>query len=241
MEEEGCIIIQTCDKYQFTWDGLFWSMNKYWDFEIPWTIYFCNEEIEVKLPNKRYKQIKTGVLDHSDMMRSILSQLKEHKYIFYMLEDYWPIKEMNKELFTSLFKLFKDNNWDSLKVTAHLPAHYKVENTNFYLKNKKILKYSKESDWVFSQQASFWKREIFENIIQKPQAGHEERRHKTSLGVEIAMDKKIKELYPNAEVYLFNYMWYPVGGVVWRGEMNLIGKQIEFERAVEEHVRISYP
>lgn len=237
--EEGCIVIQTCDKYQCAWEGLFWSMNKYWDFTIPWTIYFCNEELDVSLPNQKYKQIKTGRISHCEMMKSIMQKI-ECDYIFYMLEDFWPIKHMSKEMFMGLFNIFKENNWDSLKVTPHQPNHYELEGTSFSFNNQKILKYSKNSKWKFNQQASFWKREVFNGIISPPKEEHAEGKHNTSLGVEIAMDEKFQKENPNAEVYLFNYLWYPVGGSIWRGKLTQIGEQIEFERQVDEYIKIKY-
>lgn len=238
--EEGCIVIQTCDKYQPIWKSLLWSMEKYWDFEIPWPIYFCNEEIDVKFKNSKYRQIKTGRMKHSEMISRIMSELRDYKYIFYMLDDFWPTDRMSKEIFMGLFKIFKDNNWDSLKVTAYQPMYYDVEGTSFHFNGKKILRYKKSSNWRFNQQASFWKREIFENIVSEPDEMLLEEKTNTSLGTEQAMDKKFRELYPDAEVYLYNYIWYPVSGAMWRGGLTLIGEQIEFEIAAEEFAKIKF-
>jgi hypothetical protein len=236
--EEGCIIIQSCDKYQHIWPGLFWSLGKYWDFQIPWKIYFCNEEKKIHFPNKRYQQILTGRMGHSEMMAKIISSLSEYKYIFYMLDDFWPTDRMTKEMFMGLFNIFKNNQWESLKITAYQPSHYKLENTNFEFNRKKILKYAKNSRWKFSQQASFWKREVFESIITDPMV--KDKNLSTSLPTEIAMDEKFCNLYPEANVYLYNYIWYPVSGVMWRGVLTQIGEQIEFERKVEETIKIKF-
>lgn len=236
--EEGCIVVQSCDKYQRIWPGLFWSFEKYWDFDIPWKIYFCNEEKKAYFPNKKYQQINTGEMGHSEMMKKIVSSLNEYKYIFYMLDDFWPTDRMTKEMFMGLFGVFKKNNWDSLKITAYQPNYYELENTEFVFNGKKILKYSKNSKWRFSQQASFWKREIFESIITESETKNENL--STSLPVEIAMDKKFCELYPEADVYQYNYIWYPISGVMWRGVLTQIGEQIEFERKVEEIIKIKF-
>lgn len=236
--EEGCIVIQTCDKYHTSWPGLFWSMNRYWDYDIPWKIFFCNEEKEVELPNKKYEQLKTGRLSHSEMMSKIFSDLKSYKYIFYMLEDFWPTSPMTKEMFLGLFEIFKKNNWDSLKITSYQPHFYDLENTNFEFEGKKILRYSEKSKWRFNQQASFWKHEIFESVIMPPKP--QDLNINTSLQIEDAMDERFRKLHPKAEVYLYNYVWYPISGVLWRGELTVIGKQIEFERNVEELIKIKF-
>jgi len=214
-------------------------MDNYWDFSIPWPIYFCNEELDIRLPNKSYTQFKTGKLSHYEMMKKIVEEIK-YKYIFYMLEDFWPIKHMSKDMFLGLFEIFKENNWDSLKVTTHQPKYYELEGTKFSFNNQKILRYSKSSKWRFNQQASFWKHEVFKSIISPPKEEHIETKYSTSLGVEVAMDEKFRTDNPDSEVYLFNYLWYPVGGSMWRGKLTQIGEQIEFERQVEEYTKIKY-
>jgi len=210
-------------------------MEKYWDSEIPWTIYFCNEEKEVKFPSDKYKQLKTGSCSHSEMMSKIFSKLKNYKYIFYMLEDFWPTAPMSKETFLGLFETFKKNNWDSLKVTSHQPHCYELENTEFSFEGKKILRYSEKSLWRFNQQASFWKRDVFESLILPPK--EEDLNISTSLNIETAMDEKFRTMHPKAEVYLYHYVWYPVSGVMWRGELTTVGKQIRFEMQVEELIK----
>lgn len=215
-------------------------MDQYWDFSIPWRIYFCNEELDVDLPNEKYTQIKTGKKSHASMTREILGTLRDHKYVFYMLEDFWPVREMSNRTFMGLFKIFKKNEWDSLKVTINQPSFYELESTEFRFNNEKILKYSSNSRWKFNQQASFWKRDVLEQIIDDPTGPNEESKISTSLGMETATDDKFGKLFPDAQVYLFNYLWYPVGGSYWRGEINEMGKQIEFEMKVKEYNELRY-
>jgi hypothetical protein len=234
-KEEGCVIIQSCDKYQELWPNLFWAMNKYWDFSIPWTIYFCTETKDIVFPNEKYKQIKTGNMNHAKMFSKILSELKEYKYVFYMLEDFWPTDKMDKETFLELFKIFKDNDLDSLRVSSHMPEYYKLEKTNIFFKDKMIFKYSKDSEWKFSQQAGFWKRELLENCIAESSTSESE--VGSSLPVEIATDINLRNKYPDAKIYHHHYVWYPIGGSYWRGKITLIGQQIEFERKVDELVK----
>jgi hypothetical protein len=231
-EKKGCVVIQSCDKYQKTWKSLFWSMDKYWDFKIPWPIFFCNENVEIKFENKAYSQIKTGDLSHAQMMKSIFSQLKDYEYIFYMLDDFWPTDRMTEDVFIGLFSMFEKNNWDSLKICAHMPAYYKIQKTNHTFNGKSILKFKKDSEWRFNQQASFWKRSVFEDCIVDSDISMAAA--SSSLPVEIEMDKELKRKYPDAEVYIYPYMWYPVGGALWRGKITLIGEQIEFARKVDE-------
>jgi hypothetical protein len=241
--EEGCIVIQSCDRYQPAWEGLFWSMDKFWDYEIPWPIYFCNESNKLEFTNKKYSQIRTGYMSHAGMIKKIMQELKQYNYIFYMLEDFWPTKRMDKEIFLGLFRIFQENNWDSLKVCPYHPSYYDLINTDFHFKNKKILEFSKDSKWRFSQQASFWKREVIENLVEEeieisPQ--NQEGLKNTSLATEIKMDEAIRIKYPESSIYLYNYLWYPVGGVLWRGELSEIGKQLQFEMNIEKLIETKF-
>jgi hypothetical protein len=220
----GCVIVQTCDTYQKYWDGFFWSMQKYWDENISWPIYFCNEEIDVAC---KFKQLKTGKGSHSQRLIRILEQLQDYEYVFYMLEDFWPTAEMSNVLFEKLWNLVKINNWDCLKVAPYMPEYYKLEPTQY----PDIKKYSSESDWHFSQQSSFWKRDFIKNCIVEPTIS--EQLISSSLTGEIASDKFLKEHYPDAKIYHYHYHWYPVSGVLWRGELNQMGEQIEFIRKAE--------
>jgi hypothetical protein len=241
--EEGCIVIQTCDRYQQAWKTLFWSMEKFWDFEIPWQIYLCTETVQINLPGSRYSQIKTGKMSNAKMIKKIMGELKQYKYLFYMLEDFWPIKQMSKEKFLGLFEIFKKNDWDSLKVCPYQPKYYKVKNTNFYFGEEKILEFTEDSKWRFSQQASFWKRELLESIVYDAELPDKEKEQSvnTSLSTEIKMDDIFREKHPKAKVYLYNYMWYPVGGAIWRGNLSTIGEQIQFDMNIEELIKSNFP
>lgn len=232
MKEEGCILIQTCDKYQMVWKNLFWSMKNFWDFKIPWKIYFCNEEKNVELPNKQFHQIKTGVCSHSEILKKSIEQIN-CDYIFYMLDDFWPTKKIKKELFLNLFNIFKKERWNSLKVCPVHPSYYQITKTDFEIEKKRIFKFDDKSKWRFNQQASFWPRELLlEQIIDSNFEG----KHESSLSFEIDMDENYKLNYPESKDYIYNYFWYPVGGSYWRRKITLLGEQIEFERKVEEYL-----
>lgn len=230
--EQGCIVIQTCDKYQHIWENLFWSFEKNWDFDIPWNIYFFNEELNCDFPNKKFFQIKCGKNNHSNIFKKVLEEIK-HDYIFYMLEDFWPTSEMTKDTFMGLFSIFKENDWNSLKVCCVHPNRYSLENTNFNFKDKKILKFKDESNWRFNQQASFWKTSVLKKFFIE---SADEEGMKTSLKFEFEMDKAYKKNYKKSKDYIYNYFWYPVGGVCWRGEINLMGQQIDFEKKVQKYI-----
>jgi hypothetical protein len=229
--KKGCVVIQTCDFYKNYWDGFFWSFNKYWDKKINWPVYFCNEEISLEFKESNFIQLKTGIGNHSNNLSKILDNLIDYEYIFYMLEDFWMTDQMTEDMFSKLFDLTKKNEWDSLRVSTYLPEYYKLESTNHFVNNQRVLKYSKDSKWQFSQQAGFWKRKFLRDCV--VESNISEREISSSLPGEIATDNYLREHYPNAEIYHYHYHWYPVSGVAWRGKITQIGEQIEFLRKVD--------
>lgn len=231
LTKNGCVVIQTCDAYQKYWESFYWSFDKYWDHSIPWPIYFCNEEIPVQMNNPNHHQLLTGVASHSARMAKILDDLKEYDYVFYMLEDFWLTDRMTKEMFIGLFDIMYNYQWDSLRVAPHMPELYKLESTDHIFQNRRILKYAKDSDWRFSQQSSFWKRDFLRSCIVEPKISEVE--ISSSLSGEIAMDKYMQEKFPDADIYHYHYHWYPISGSVWRGELSQMGEQIDFLRKVD--------
>lgn len=231
-KSKGCIVVQTCDAYKPYWDSFLWSFNKYWDKKIDWPLFFCNEEIKPDFVNPLTTQhIATGMGSHSTRLAKILDALVEYEYVFYMLEDFWLTDRMTHEMFSELFQMIQSNNWDSLRVAPYMPAYYKMEPTEFAVQGRKILKFTKESEWQFSQQASFWKRDFLRKCVVEAQVSDIE--VSSSIAGEIAMDKYLRQTYPDSEHYLYHYHWYPISGSVWRGKLTQMGEQIEFLRQVD--------
>lgn len=230
-KSKGCIVVQTCDAYKPYWDSFLWSFNKYWDKKIDWPLFFCSEETPAQLLNPLHRQFPTGPGTHSYRLAKILDALGEYEYVFYMLEDFWLTDRMTHEMFTELFDVMTTNNWDSLRVAPYMPAYYKMEATDFAVQGRKILKFAPESEWHFSQQASFWKRDFLRKCVVEAKVSEAD--VASSIAGEIAMDKYLKQTYPDAKIYLYHYHWYPISGSVWRGKLTQMGEQIDFLRQVD--------
>lgn len=227
----GCVVVQTCDAYAKFWPGFAYSMRKYWDFSIPWPVFFCNEDAEINFTEPGYTQLRTGSGSYIQRLDRILDRLKDFDYVFYMLEDFWPTDRMDRQTFLGLFDIFQTQRWDCLRVSTFMPSYYKATPTDHIFKGRRILKYNKDSDWKFSQQASFWKMDFLRSCLVEP--SESEVMHKTSLTAEIACNQRLNQLHPNAEIYHYHYFWYPISGTVWRGELSEIGQQIEVVMNIE--------
>jgi hypothetical protein len=212
------IIVQTCDKYEKYWDGFFYYMDKFWDKKINYPIYFCNEN--KKINNSKFNLINTGSGSFVSNLKTILNKI-DTKYVFYLLEDFWPINNFRKDLFDSVFSYVTKNKIKAFQISPYVP-YYQLEKTNDYINDQAILKFYKNSDWRFNFQARFWDKDfllnsLFEPTISESQIG-------TSLGVEIDCSNKLDK---NTDIYLYHYFWYPMSGVSYRGNFTDLGREMQ--------------
>lgn len=215
---ECSVVIQTCDKYEKFWEGMFYYMDKFWDDSINIPIYFCNEKISIN--NKKFIQLKTGNGSFVGNLRNILGQV-DTKYIFYLLEDFWPINNFSKNLFENLFNYIHLNNVKALQVSAYTP-YYTLEKTETYVNNQRLLKFSKESDWKFNLQSRFWDKEFLKFCLEEPEISESE--VNSAITVEITCSNKIKNL--NDDIFFYHHFWYPFSGVSYRGDFTNLGKEL---------------
>jgi hypothetical protein len=212
------IVIQTCDKYEKFWHGLFYYMDKFWDNSIDCPIYFCNENKTVKT---NFTQIKTGNGSFVQNLKKILEKI-ETKYIFYLLEDFWPINNFSKNLFQDIYIKIIENNIKALQVSAYTP-YYNLENTEIIMQNQKLMKFKQDSEWKFNFQSRFWEKDFFYNCLEEPKIS--ESIVNSAITVEMACSEKFKSI--KDEIFFYHYLWYPFSGVSYRGDFTALGKELE--------------
>lgn len=212
------IIIQTCDKYEKFWQGMFYYMDKFWDISIDCPVYFCNEN---KLLDIKFNQIRTGSGTFVENLSKILQTVKT-KYVFYLLEDFWPINNFNKNLFQDIYIKIIENNIKALQVSAYTP-YYCFENSNIKIQNQKLLKFKKNSEWKFNLQCRFWEKDFFLYCLEEPRIS--ESLVGSAITVEAACSEKMKSIDEN--IYFYHYLWYPFSGVSYRGDFTNFGKELE--------------
>lgn len=217
------IIIQSCDKYEKFWQGLFYYMNKFWDKEIEVPIYFCNE---YKIPQTNFIHLPTGSGSFVQNLTYILNNIKT-KHVFYMLEDFWPICTIDKNLFYNLYNFFNNNDLKSLQVSNY-NNYYKLEKTNYKIKNQNILKFCSDSSWKFSFQSRFWQKDFLLECLREPKIS--ERVVNSAISVEVECDKNISK---EIDIYFYHYLWYPMSGVAYRGEFTNLGKELQNNMLVD--------
>jgi hypothetical protein len=211
------VIIQTCDKYEKFWDGLFRFMRKNWDFSIQSKIFFCNEDSKVSLP-RGFHHLPTGKGSFVENLKTILQKVGEEN-VFYMLEDFWPTAPMTRDMFFSLHKFFLESDADAVQVSSYLP-YFSLEITEI----ESMFKFKKDSEWIFNFQARFWKSESLDRFLVEPEIP--ESQVSSAITVEMASDRKAREA-GGIDAFLRHYMWYPISGVSYRGEFTEIGRQMQ--------------
>ena len=178
-----CVLVQTCDAYSHFWNGWYKMFDRFWDFDLDWQIYFCNEEVDLPFKDERIKQIKTGKskqywgtesrewlptfggpkqIDEgwSDRLLHMLKSV-DTKYILYFQEDQWPKFKIDKVLFSDLASFCQSYDVSALKLHRinRLDQTQRLE-TDIYIKNKKLIQWGSESEWLVSHQPTIWNREF---------------------------------------------------------------------------------
>ena len=119
------LVIHTCDIYNKFLEPWYFMLGLYGMFDMGWPVYFCNEQIDLPFNDPRINQIKTGLSEKyiddvnpewegtngenlqvdtgwSNRFIHILKNINT-EYIFYMQEDHWPKKQVDREIFNELF------------------------------------------------------------------------------------------------------------------------------------------
>lgn len=220
------VVVQTCDKYSRFWDGFFRFMSKHWDPAIDAQIFFCNEECRPELP-RGFHHMPTGRGSFTQNLRYVLNRVGQEN-VFYMLEDFWPIAPMGSTLFDGMFRSFSELDLDAYQVSSYLP-YYSLEVTD----ESCVFRFKRDSDWIFNFQARFWKTEVFSRFLTEPEISESE--VGSAITVEMASDRATREA-GGISAMLRHYLWYPISGVSYRGELTDIGRQMQNDAGIDRMV-----
>lgn len=224
------VIVQTCDRYEPYWAGFLHFMERHWDPSIGARIYLCNEEKDAILP-RWCSQIKTGQGTFVENLKASLNAVGE-EHIFLMLEDFWPIAPMGKNLFDALYGAFREMGLDALQISNYTP-YYMLKPTERRVEGRRLLEFEQDSDWLFNLQARFWRSEVLAGCLVEPEIS--EREVSSAITAEMASDRFVRET-TGLKAALFHYLWYPLSGVAYRGEMTEMGKHLQNILEIDTHV-----
>jgi len=224
------VVVQTCDRYQKYWGGFLHFMERQWDDSIKANIYICNEEVDIQLPDW-CRQIKTGRGTFvSNLKKSVESLNEEH--VFLMLEDFWPISPIKRRMFDALYEEFKSGGWDALQVSNYTP-YYSLKKSERTVLGSNLLEFEPESPWLFNLQARFWRPDALISSLVEPELSETE--VSSAITVEMSSDEFARKNL-NLKAALYHYLWYPLSGVAYRGEMTDFGSQLQNIVELDRHV-----
>lgn len=224
------VVVLTCDRYRPYWEGFWHFMERHWDFRIDAPIHFCNEEEESGAP-AWCRRVLTGRGTFVENLRRAVEAVGSEE-VFLMLEDFWPISPMKKTLFDSLHGVFRESGWDALQVSNYTP-YYRVKGTDMELEGKPVLEFEPDSDWIFNFQARFWRAEALLDCLTEPEVS--EREVGSAITVEMASDRRARES-GRIRAGLFHYLWYPLSGVSYRGDITDFGRHLQNIVEIDRHV-----
>lgn len=224
------VMILSCDRYEPYWRGLWNFMGKQWDFSIDAPIRLFNEETRTEAPSWCEQKL-VGKGTFVENLRRAVSMVPEDD-LFLMLEDFWPIAPMTRTMFEGLHREFRENDLDALQVSNYTP-YYSVQKSGRRLLGRELMDFAPESDWIFNFQARFWKRESLLKFLVEPELS--EKAVGSAITAEMAADKLARES-KEFRVRLFHYLWYPLSGVSYRGQLTEFGQQLQNIVEIDDHV-----
>jgi len=216
------VVIQTCDDYKIFWKGWNYTFCNHWDFSIEWPVWFCVEDREPDCIDKNIGVIVTGKGEFSTRLARIL-EVVDTPYLLYLQEDMWLKEKVDKKLFYNFAALMRHKDVDGIKIHTYPPNEHPHLFPTRYCGHK-FLEFPKQSEWIYSHQATFWERDFLLSI----QAENE-----GPLENEVNTSKRMWEKYPDARVLLYHLPWYVLPGVAWQGAMSGYGEQIMYEWACD--------
>jgi len=214
------LLVHTCDNYLRFWPGMLFSLDFNWDFNIP--VYWASEEISIHdysfecrglpyKPNNKIKQILTGKTDKngfSTRMKTALSQI-DSKWVIYIQEDMWLLSKLDNNLVSKLLLFCETTNANSIKIHTKLAYYdgYQLENTDFFIDNIRIQKYSDGENFLHSHNATIWNKDyLLNNILENEDPWTNE----------IEGSKRMSSEKHNH--YHYNIHWYSQPGVCEKGD-----------------------
>jgi hypothetical protein len=118
--EDTCVLVTSCDKVSWIWQLWYNTFTKYWDWSIPWPIYFQSEHINPEFNDDRvtslvmekdvpWGQWGDGVITACDMIKE--------NYILLMMEDEILNETVSREYFEIYCEMIDKYDIDVLCAT----------------------------------------------------------------------------------------------------------------------------
>lgn len=207
MTKNVAIIIHTCDKYEFLWEGWWYYFKKHWDFNISSQVIFCSEE---KRPSFPVALITTGAGQWGKRLHKILDSLPAKiDTVFYMQEDFWLHRTLPAHVFQSRYETFKSWDMNAYRCCTN-SKHFK------FVGKYPPRYYAPDSPYLVTHQASFWKKDFFRSCV----LPHEDPWQNEKRGT-----KRLIEAGGDHNIYFAPYNFYHT--VCQKGKLTDLGRELD--------------
>lgn len=198
-----CVLIQTCDNYEFLWEGLNLSWERNWDWDIFDDVYVLTEEksfIEGRLKTLNFGMLGDAPNNFSTRMIEALNYLKKSGYdsVFYSQDDFWPLFRVDSNKFNRAISFFEYAQAACLHINEYLPWYnYRLCKTEYSIQGEPIWKFIGGSPFYYNHQAALWRIDELLKIKFENESPYEN---------ECRGTERAWEFRP--PYYLFSYGWY---------------------------------
>ena len=212
------LLVHTCDDYERFWGGMFYTLDFYWDYNIP--VYFANEEKQMSdividckgtpyKPDNRIKQILTGKTDRNGFSNRFIEAVNQvpTKYVLYIQEDMWLKRRLEDRLLNDLVNFMDEVNADSVRIHAKLFYYdeYYMIPTDHFVRNQRMLK--NIGGDILSHNATIWRKDY---ILKHQMPGEDPWINEKEGSKRMSLD--------NNNNYHYNIHWYCQPGISDNGE-----------------------
>lgn len=196
------IIVHTCDSYSQHWDNWWYFTKKYCKHD---NIIFASENLDPSF-KEFVGQFKTGIGEWGERLIKILNSVNT-EYIFYMQEDFWPIKDFPYN--QKIIDKFVDEKINCWRI---------CENSIFYsleTVESNTFKYKQNSLYTLSHQFSLWDVSFLKKYIEP---------YENPWDNEVYGSQRINSQESKHKIYFQEDPWYKE--VVRKGTLTSVGKEL---------------
>ena len=184
---EVALLVHSCDRYEFLYQGFQFFFNKHWDFTMPCNYYFATEEKQFK--TDLFENIQSGKGEWSDRLRYLLTEKISENYVLYFQEDMWLDAKVNADFFKKLFELARKNDWKQVKL--HSSNVYVTKPTELFIDDFNVAVLDNQaSGYLMSHQITLWNKQFLISQLAKNEHPWRNERKAT---------KRLKQLDPEIQ------------------------------------------
>ena len=205
------VVISTCDKHSFLWDGWWYYFKKKWGYDCP--VYFLNETKDVSIPVNQIKVDIPEIELWTKRIRESITQIPEDD-IFFMTEDVFIVKKFKNNEFDNLYKIFKTLNADSLRIKTAISKYTTLHDTMFKVNGTIIKKLDDHSKYLIAYTPNIFKKSFLLKCLENDESPWEN---------ETKGSKRIEGKGYNIYSYLKSDWW---SNVCRKGKLTEEGKKL---------------